>query len=117
MKIKINDILECVNRVLDKERLAKNLEVRGHFVHVLNIEKHIGTIKTFHARVDFVNHWGVVSTVVGLDYSVTCPIEQLEEIKEKVLINLLENFFFALRMGKGKGNYENFVNGTFEGWT
>ena len=115
--MKINDVLECVNKTLDKEREAKKLKVKGHFVHMLNVEKQIGTTKTFHALISFINNSGVNIPFIRISHTVACPIEQLEEMKDKVLISLLEDFFAALRFGKGKADYENFVNGTFEGWT
>lgn len=117
--MKINDILECVNRTLVAERKAKNLpEVLGHFVFHIGWERKMGTIKTFHTQIDFINmSKGTPNLVVSESYTVECPTEKLEEMKELMTIRILEAFFKVLRLGRGKGDYENFVKGTFEGWT
>ena len=117
--MKINDVLECINKTLREERKIKGLpEVLGHFVFYIYWEKRMGAIKAFDARVQFFNiHKGASYPVVSHTYIENCPTDKIEETKEKVTLMVLEMLFKALRLGKGKGAYENFVNGTFEGWT
>ena len=54
--MKINDVLNCINKTLEVEREARGLQrVTGHFVFHLDIQKGMGHIKTFHAYIDFFN--------------------------------------------------------------
>ena len=116
--MKINDILECINKVLVEERKIKNLpEVLGHFVFHLNWEKNLGTIKTFHAYIDFINmKEGAPYTVVSETCTMDCPVDRLDEMKEVMTKKTLTRFFKVLRLGEGKLSYENFVNRDFQGW-
>ena len=115
--MKINDVLECINETLDAERKAKKLDTSGHFLYYMGVEKKIGSTKTFIAYVDFVSNRRVTSHVIRYEYTCNCPTERIEETKDAVSIQVLTQLFIALRMGAGKGAYENFVNGSFEGWS
>lgn len=117
--MKINDVLDCINRTLEEEREVKGLpKMLGHFLFRIGVEKGMGTIKMFHTHIEFFNmKVGAAFPVVVLHHTMPCPMDKLEEAKELVSIRTLENFFRALRFGKGAGEYENYVNGTFQGWS
>lgn len=116
--MKINDVLDCVNKTLEAEREAKGLpKMLGHFIFRIGVEKGMGTIKIFHAHIEFFNvNTKTTYPVIVLHHTMPCPIDKLEESKELVTKKALENFFWALRFGKGAGEYENYVNGVFQGW-
>lgn len=119
--MKINDVIECVNKALDKERKAKLIEARGHFVFHINYERMIGSVKKFKATIEFISYGigdnGVPKTVCGVSYVTDCPVESIEQVKDRITLMLLDNFFYLLRAGTGEYNYDNFVNGTFNGTT
>lgn len=115
--MKIDDILECLNRTLDAERKAKNIDTSGHFIYYIGVKKEIGAVKTFIAYVDFVNNKQVTNHVIRYEHTCNCPTEKIAETKDIVSLQVLTNLFIALRMGVGKGAYENYVDGSFEGWS
>lgn len=117
--MKINDVLNCINKTLEAEREARGLQrVTGHFVFHLDIQKGMGHIKVFHAYIDFFNmKVGAPYHVISITHTLPCPIDKLEETKEQITLMALENFLKALRLGRGKGAYENYVTGEFQGWT
>ena len=117
--MKIDDVLNCINRTLEEEREARGLQrVTGHFVFHLDIQKGMGHIKIFHAYIDFFNmKVGAPYHVISVTNTLPCPVDKLEETKEQIILTALENFFKALRLGRGKGAYENYVTGEFQGWT
>ena len=116
--MKINDILNCINKTLEAEREVKGLQrMIGHFVFHLNVKKEIGHIKTFYAYIDFYNtKVGAPFRVISVQHACPCPMDKLEDMKDQIALMALENLFKALRFGVGKGAYENFVNGEFQGW-
>lgn len=117
--MKINQVLECVNKVLDKEREVLGLpKMLGHFEFRISYVKHMGTQKTFSAYIDFINlkHNTGAHHVIAIHNTIACPAAEIEKVEEQLIIQALYNFFEVLS-GKGKGAYENFVNGDFEGWT
>lgn len=117
--MKIDDVLNCINRTLEEEREARGLQrVTGHFVFHLDIQKGMGHIKIFHAYIDFFNmKVGAPYNVISVTNTLPCPVDKLEETKEQIILTALENFFKALRLGRDKGAYENYVTGEFQGWT
>lgn len=116
--MKINDVIECINRTLEAERKAKGIEAVGHFVYHSNYTKRIGSIKEFGSFIDFVNfNLGASVRVCSLSYVDTCPVEHIEETKEEIALKTLSEFLLLLRMGTGVYSYEKFLNGTFDGRT
>lgn len=116
--MKINDVIECVNRTLEAERKARGIEALGHFVYHSSYAKRIGTIKEFQAKIDFVNfNMGYPCRVVSYFHVEDCPQDKVEEIKDKVALKVLKELFCLLRMGVGIYSYEKFLNGTFDGRT
>ena len=118
LKMKTNDVINCINKTLDAEREAKGLpKMLGHFVFYIDWKKGMGPIKEFQARVDFVNmKYGTTHPVIRYNHVENCPNDLVEKTKEMLELRTLEEFFKALRLGAGKGAYENFVNGEFQGW-
>lgn len=117
--MKINDVLNCVNNTLEDERRAKGLPPKlGHFIYRIEVEKGMGHIKMFHAHIEFFNmKTGASYRVIVTHHTMPCKVEELEEAKEQIALMALRNFFIALRLGVGKGAYENYVTGEFQGWT
>lgn len=116
--MKINDVLECINRALEDERRAKGIEAIGHFVCHSNYAKRIGTIKEFQTFIDFVNYkTGCSHRVTSYFHVENCLQDKVEEIKERIALKVLKEFFLLLRTGVGIYSYEKFLNGTFDGRT
>ena len=44
-KMKINSVLEAINRALDEERAKRSLDIKGHFTSTMNIKKSMGPYK------------------------------------------------------------------------
>lgn len=118
LKMKTNDVINCINKTLEAEREAKGLpKILGHFVFYIGWKKGMGPIKEFQARVDFVNmKYGTTHPVIRYNHVENCPNDLVEKTKEVIELRTLEEFFKVLRLGAGKGAYENFVNGEFQGW-
>ena len=53
--MKINDILECLNTVMDNERQQSNIDAKGHFVAVTSITKKFANIKECAIDVNYIN--------------------------------------------------------------
>ena len=118
--MKINDVIECVNKNIDMEREMRKIQAKGHFVFYLNYEKKIGQIKEVHAYIQYVKFSvednGKPYDVVAIHHTESYPNEKIEELKEKVALDLLAQFFRALRYSCMSKKYDEFVNGTFEKW-
>lgn len=116
--MKINDVLECINKTLETERKAKGIEAIGHFVCHQNYAKRIGTIKEFQTHIDFVNfNTGHTHRVISYFHVENCLQDKVEEIKDRIALKVLKEFFLLLRTGVGIYSYEKFLNGTFDGRT
>lgn len=55
MKMTINEILECLNKVIDEFRRGSSIEAKGHLVAVTSINKKFGNNKECIIRVEYVN--------------------------------------------------------------
>ena len=77
LKMKTNDVINCINKTLDAEREAKGLpKMLGHFVFCIDWKKGMGPIKEFQARVDFVNmKYGTTHPVIRYNHVENCPNE------------------------------------------
>lgn len=53
--MRINKILESINKAIDTIRKEKELNARGHFVAVSTIKKSMGPYKEYRITVDYVN--------------------------------------------------------------
>lgn len=117
--MRINDVLDCVNKTLEVERESKGLpKMLGHFIFRIGMEKGMGTIKIFHAHIEFFNmKTGTSYRVIVVHHTMHCKMEELEEAKEQLALMALREFFPALRFGFNNITYEKFVNGEFQGWT
>lgn len=118
--MKINDVIECVNKNIDMEREMRKLETKGHFIFFMNYEKKIGQIKEFHAYIQYVKFSvgdnGKPYNVTVIHHTENCPNDKIEEVKEKVALDLLSQFFNALRYSCMSNKYDEFIYGTFEKW-
>lgn len=118
--MKISDIIECVNKNIDMEREMRKIQAKGHFVFYLNYEKKIGQIKEVHAYIQYIKFSvgdnGKPYDVVAIHHTESCPNDKIEELKEKVSLDLLTQFFRTLRYSCMSKKYDEFVNDTFEKW-
>lgn len=114
--MKINDVLNCVNKTLEEERGAKGLpKVLGHFVYYLNMQHRMGTNWELQGVIDFVNlAVNTPYTVVSVKKVIRCPSSELDVAGESVALETLTSFFNLVRMERTE--YEKFVNGEFQGW-
>jgi hypothetical protein len=116
--MKINDILDCYNAALEGEREDKGLpKTLGHFVFYTHKHREFGHIKAFDAVLSFFNvNTKTAYPVVEKQITVACKIEQEEEFKDKVTKLALKDFICLLSLFHKNGQYEQFVNGDFQGW-
>ena len=54
-KMKINSVLEAINRALDEERAKRSLDIKGHFTSTMNIKKSMGPYKHCYINIVYVN--------------------------------------------------------------
>lgn len=113
--MKINEILECINKTLDEERALKEIHCSGHFVAHTLWEKKIGTAKEFHVCIDYINN-GVPYKYSAIHHTCQCPVEDIDNMKEQVELMALTQFFKALRLSVGNSSYEGVLKGDFKGW-
>lgn len=53
--MKINNVLEAINRALDEERIKRSLDIKGHFTSTMNIKKSMGPYKQCYINIVYVN--------------------------------------------------------------
>ena len=115
--MKINDVLNCINKTLEEERKAKGLpKVLGHFVYYLNMQHVIGTNWELQGAIDFVNlAVNNPYTVVSVKKVIRCSSSELNTAGEPVALETLTEFFKILR--ERQTEYGKFVKGDFQGWS
>lgn len=113
--MKINDVIECINKTLEKERKALGIEAIGHFVYQSACVNRIGTVKEFQASINFVN-FNIGHTIRVCSYYAleSCPTDKVEEVKDRIALNVLEELLLLLRTGVDTYSYDKFLNGTFD---
>lgn len=53
--MKINDILEKVNKLLDKQREIEHINTKGHFIGTMTLRKSMGPYKQCTVEISYVN--------------------------------------------------------------
>lgn len=108
--MKINDILNCINKSLEKERQEKQISKKGFFMSYGNYKKCIGNIKEFNYYIDFVIDKNTKYHISSVSYSVPCLSNEVELFKE----NTIEPALFTDLFEKLKTEYDKFLNVVFE---
>lgn len=95
--MKIDEVLESLNKALDDIRERKQLNVKGHFVALPSIKKSMGPYKEYRIRINYVNG---VDNEVHLFCTNTC-MERCNAGEEDKLANqceteVLRKFFICL---------------------
>jgi hypothetical protein len=108
--MKIDDIINCINRNIKDDRLLKNLNSNlGHFVCHYIWKRHIGAVKEFIISISFVKNKKNVILVVDERTVVNCKLEKIEEYEDKIALSLLSKFLKILHI-----EYDKFVTGEYE---
>lgn len=79
--MKIDDVLECLNKTLDEIRAKKGYTTKGHFISTMNIKKSMGPYKQCYITIIYVN----------LDTKTTTPVSE-GSYMERVLVDRVEEF-------------------------
>lgn len=79
--MKIDDVLECLNKTLDELRAKRSITTKGHFVSTMNIKKSMGPYKQCYITIIYVN----------LDSKINTPISE-GTYMERVLVDRVEEF-------------------------
>lgn len=114
--MKINEVLECVNKVLDQDRAVNNIECNGHLVAHTSWEKKIGTAKEFHVYIDYVNG-DQTYKYISKHHICQCPADEVDSMKNQVELMALELLFKAFRFGVGVCSYDSLMRGEYKGWS
>lgn len=78
--MRINDILDAVNTVIDIERVVKGIKARGHFVSTIEIKKSIGPYKKACIRILYVDVDNNTNTIfVATDYTDRTLTENIDK--------------------------------------
>ena len=104
--MKINDILNCINKSLEKERQEKQINKKGFFIFYGNYKKCIGSIKEFDYYIDFVINKNTKYHISAVHFSVPCLSNDIESFKE----NVIEPALFTDLFEKLKLEYDKFLN-------
>ena len=92
--MKTNNIIEALNKVVDKARKDFNLNINGHFVAVTTIDKLKGQYKKCAIRVEYINLDKKENELFAeVDYTDKCPSGEEAKLIEKTQEILLEKLF------------------------
>lgn len=108
--MKINDVLETINSILEAERTKRGLHLRGHFVSVVDVQKAMGPYKKYHISVIYVD----IDNKENIDfvskyYTHKSPKGTEEKTRILVEVEVLEPFFTNII-----NNWENIVKGIWK---
>lgn len=81
--MKINDVLECLNKVLDSER-GEDSKVQGHLIAMTEIKKSMGPYKHAYTHIYYIdlNNKEKYEYCTG-DVMDRCTIDKEDKLKEK----------------------------------
>lgn len=90
--MKINEILECFNKVLDQHGNPDKV----HYVAYDNIERRIGAVKTASTIITLVGPKGTKEEIIREEYTSNMPKEYenalLEETERMALVKFIEKW-------------------------
>lgn len=92
--MRINQILESINKAIDQFRAERNISARGHLIGICSIYKEMGPYKRFEMHLDYVNIDTENTVIVCENKCIDkCPIGQELKLEEKCTSELLTKFF------------------------
>ena len=110
--MKISQVLEAYNKVVDNFREAEGIEANGHFVLLEDIKKAMGSYKQFTVTILYHNmDKNVNYPFVGAQLIEKCPSGKEEEAMCKCELRALVNFFAYCRSEKV---FDSVLNNTYE---
>lgn len=90
----INEILECLNKVMDKERQESSIETKGHFVAVTKITKRFANIKECTIDINYVNlDTGVLTELLHVKETGRYLVGEEEKLIHKTTEKAVEGVF------------------------
>lgn len=107
-KMKINDIIECFNKNLDRLRKDNKPDFCGYFTVHSYWEKVMGTLKTAHTIIEYVKSSKDKEIIIHTCYSSTIIAGH-----ENALIEESERRALTFFIEEWTNNVEQFVNNTF----
>lgn len=108
--MRINDICECANTLLDKERAIKGIANNTFFTSRKFIEKKMGAIKEFSIFIEF-NNKGVFT----LKHTRRAEVGQEDTVWQELEVEATAGFMGILINGKGVLSWDKFVTGEYNG--
>ena len=106
--MRINDVLEALNKSIDIEREHKEIKVLGHFTSYTNIEKAIGPYKRISIHINYINKSRKAIPFVGVCLTERCLTDKEDKAIAKAEIEVLIRLF-----SKYKEEYKEIVEGTY----
>lgn len=109
--MKINDILDCVNGVLESERVIRNLDVRGHFVATIEVKRSMGPYKQAYVNIIYVDTANKTSfPFVTSSTMERALIDHMDVFLETASKHALVKFIY---MCHEKDNWEKLIEGKY----
>lgn len=110
--MKINEVLEAYNKVIDTLREEKGIKAKGHFVAVTNIKKSMGPYKQFYVHILYCDVTKNINyPFAGAQLMERCPAGQEEEILNKCELAALKSFFLYCQQ---EGILDKVIHNTYE---
>lgn len=109
--MKINNILESINKAIDVMRFNEGIEANGHFVAMSSIKKSMGPYKAYHIIIDYVDLDGHKNfTFCNNTCMERCPTGEEHKLEEQCTLEVLTRFFIKWNKFKDaiiKGEYDS----------
>ena len=106
--MRINDIIEVINKCLASDRAINNIQGNGYFVTHTNWERKMGPAKFITTCINFVNN-KKVQECIKVSETVSCMENEILIYEENVQLKALKHFFDLLLT-----NYRKFLDDTYK---
>lgn len=92
--MKINSILEGINKAIDVIRINREINVNGHFTAISNIKKSMGPYKEYRIVIDYINLDSHENFMFCSNHCMErCPVGEEYKLEEQCTQEILTKFF------------------------